>query len=167
MSETRDHLEALHRMMPKHLLTKFMLDYGREYTIGPDSFAGPRGVAKACFMNATNLAIGNPDLTYVEGKVSIYGVPIEHAWCATADGIVVDPTMEAAMADGTYARISDYFGVPFRTDYVRKAALTNRVYGLLDLFHAPKTMPKLVELGLEAGQRWLLDGKRKAVRRGR
>ena len=42
------------------------------------------------------------------------------------------------MADDTFDRIQGYFGVPFRTDYVRKAIMTNGVYGLLDYMGARK-----------------------------
>jgi hypothetical protein len=48
--------------------------------------------------------------------------------------------------------------VPFITDYVEQAARLNKLYGgVLDYFYAGKTAPKLYELGLEAGQQWLLD----------
>ena len=104
-------------------------------------------------MNATMLALAS-DLTYVEGQISVYGIPIEHAWCVNADGVVIDPTLKPDKDVG------DYFGVPFLTDYVSKAVLRNGVYGLLDIMGAHKTLPKLIELGLEEGQKWLL-GKRK------
>jgi hypothetical protein len=106
-------------------------------------------------MNATRLVIQCPWLTYVEGKVTCYGVPIDHAWCIDREGIVIDPT--ARKAEDGFARIGEYFGVPFLREYVRRATLLNDCYGLLDWYHARKTMPKLYELGLEAGQQWLLD----------
>jgi hypothetical protein len=107
-------------------------------------------------MNASHLALADTSLTYVEGTIAIHGVPIQHAWCADSDGVVVDPTLAPAIADQSYARIGGYYGVPFRTDYLLKASATNGYYGLLD-FRAQKTLPKLIELGLEAGQQWLLD----------
>jgi hypothetical protein len=127
------------------------LQYGRDYSIGPATFDGPRLEAKACFMNATHEAIANPWLTYVEGYVAVYGVPIQHAWLVDVDGTVVDPTLTD---DG---RVLGYFGVPFITAYVHKAVKLNKLYGVLDYFYAGKTAPKLYELGLEAGQQWLLD----------
>jgi hypothetical protein len=161
----RKHYELLQRMVPENKLIQFMLAHGRDYTIGPDTYAGERGEPKQCYMNATHLAQRDPALTYVEGVVSVFGIAVEHAWCATADGIVVDPTMEPAVSDGTFDRIGEYFGVPLLTDYVIKACLRNGVYGMLDYVNAHKTMPKLVELGLEEGQRWLLDGKRRKAAR--
>ena len=47
--------------------------------------------------------------------------------------------------------------MPFKTSYVHKAAKANGRYGVLDYFYAGKTAPKLYELGLGAGQQWLLD----------
>jgi hypothetical protein len=135
---------------------RFLLTHGRDYAIGPETFSGPRGEVHGCFKNAAHLALANESLTYVEGTVYCYGIGIDHAWCATADGVVIDPTLEADK-DGKLDRITAYFGVPFRRDYLRKALLWNKVYGLLDYFHAPATVPKLYELGLEAGQQWVLD----------
>lgn len=117
-------------------------------------------------MNATHLACELPHLTYVEGKVTIYGVPIDHAWCVDEEGFVVDNTLDTAK-DGSMDRISGYFGVPFLTDYVRKASIVNRVYGLLDPYSNDKTLEPLVKLGLVEGQRWLLDAKDPIRRRRR
>ena len=136
-----------------HTPSKFLLDHGRDYMIGPDSYALPRGEIKQCFMNAAHLAIDNPDMTYVEGKVACYGLGIDHAWCVDADGVVHDPTI-TGHEDG---HISDYYGVPFKTAYLRKALIWNGYYGLLDYWTAGKTAPQLYELGSEAGQQWLLD----------
>jgi hypothetical protein len=166
VSEMREHLEATRdawikfgQPMP---LLDFLLEHGQDYAIGPETYAGPRGEAKACYMNATHLALGK-DLTYVEGKITVCGIAIEHAWCVNGDGLVVDPTLTTG-SDGTYNGVGNYFGIPFQADYVRKACLKNKVYGLLDGFGSRKTLPKLVELGLEDGQRWLI-GKKKTARR--
>jgi hypothetical protein len=64
-------------------------------------------------------------------------------------------------------RVREYFGVTFRTDYLRKAMLVNGYYGLLDGYSQRHTLPKLVELGLEDGQQWLLDHKVKRRRGGK
>ena len=93
----------------------------------------------------------NKDLTYVEGFVAIHGVPIEHAWCVDANGVVVDPTIE------NVNQVVAYYGVPFKTEYLKRAILVNDVYGLLDWYYARKTAAALYRLGLEDGQAWLLD----------
>jgi len=153
----RDHLQQMSDFLGRNVYYDFILAHGREYPIGPNTYAGPRGEPKGCFMNATHLAQMDRRMTYCEGKTSsILGVPIDHAWCIDPDGIVVDPTLDSLMLDGT-KRECEYFGVPLRTDYVLRAIKLNKIYGVLDFFYAGKTAPKLFELGLEAGQQWLLD----------
>lgn len=154
-SDMRRQLESRRVAFGKNIPNDFLLDNGRDYAIGQFSFSLPRQEAQACFANATHLAVDMPHLTYVEGKVACFGVPLDHAWCIDQEGLVVDPTIR----DGHDGHISGYFGIAFRTDYVRKAALTNRNYGVLDYFHAGKTAPQLYKLGLEAGQQWLLKSK--------
>jgi hypothetical protein len=156
MSAIRDSFAAMQAAFGDNRYFAFMLAHGRKYEVGPMSFAGPRGEPKACFSNAGTLALENPDLTYVEGQILVCGVPIDHAWCIDKEGIVVDPTV----CDPDH--VGEYFGVPFRTDYLLKAVLRNKMWGVLDFIHSHKTAPKLFELGLDAGQEWLLaDRKRR------
>jgi hypothetical protein len=154
----RAHFEMCQKAFGKNVVNDFMLAHGVGYLPGPDTFAGPRQEQHNCFGNALHTAIDH-DLTYVEGKVFIYGCPLDHAWCLY-NGNVVDPTAEGKGING-------YFGVPLKTEYVKRAVLTNGVYGVLDYFYAGKTAPKLFELGLEAGQQWLLDQKAPIRRRRR
>jgi hypothetical protein len=168
MSYMREQFEAMYRAWPNNKMVKFKLENARDYPIGPHSYSLPRGEPKQCYMNATHLALELPHLTYVEGNIAMFGIAIEHAWCVDEEGVVVDTTLAPDLKDGSFDRISNYFGIPFRTDYVRKASLRNGVYGMLDYVNAQETLTKLIELGLEAGQQWLMDQKRrKAVRRGR
>jgi hypothetical protein len=155
MSIPRDLLELQIRAFGERPLTRFMLDHGKDYPVGPQTYAGRRERQGQCYMNATLLALASDDLTYVEGQLSVCGISIEHAWCVNADGVVIDPTLKPDKDVG------DYFGVPFLTEYVHKACLKNGVYGLLDIRGARKTLPKLIELGLEDGQQWLIGGKRR------
>ena len=60
------------------------------------------------------------------------------------------------MLDGR-PREEEYYGVPLKTEYVRRAIRVNGVYGVLDYFFARKTAPELYEMGLDHGQQWLLD----------
>jgi hypothetical protein len=151
-SATRAFFELISHAHGKNFYNEFMLKYGRDYQIGPETFKGPRATPKECYVNALMLALRNPTLTYVEGKVGVFGVPIDHAWCVDENNIVVDPTI-----DNNDGRVLDYYGVPFRTAYVHAAATRNKLCCVLDFFSARKTAPKLFELGLEAGQQWLLD----------
>lgn len=163
MNAMRRMMEQRLSLMPDHKISRFFVDHGREYRIGPATFAGPRETKGQCYRNCTLLALRDPSLTYVEGHVAIFGLPIAHAWCATGDGTVIDPTLDADErkgGEGDFDYVGDYFGVPLSTDYVVKASLINGTYGVLDIMTARKTLPKLVDLGLKDGQQWLL-GRRK------
>ncbi len=142
-------------------MSAFLLKHGAEYRHGPGSFTGKRKEPKECFKNATILMLSDLDLTYVEGKVGVHGLPIDHAWCVDPDGFVIDPTLDFGIAGDGMDRITGYFGVPFRREYVLEAMNANGYFGLLDGWTARKTLPKLVELGLAEGQAWLLRGARK------
>jgi hypothetical protein len=133
---------------------KFLLAHGQDYHIGPNTYVGWHGEPGQCFKNATTLAMRDSSLTYVEGLVSVLGFPISHAWCARSN-VVIDPTLRKEGARDN-RRDTDYFGVPFLTQYVIKASIRNGCYGVFGEF-SRKTMPKLFELGLEDGQQWLLN----------
>lgn len=159
MSVLRKHIEMEAVAFGPSIVRDFMLKFGKDFPIGPDTFSGPRGTPKECYRNAAMLAIEDPTLTYVEGKVAAI-IPIDHAWCVDADGVVVDPTLNND--DG---RVTGYYGVAFPTPYLKRAIFKNKVFGLLDFFYAGKTAPKLYELGLEAGMAWLMDAPIKKKRK--
>lgn len=95
-------------------------------------------------MNATLKALAE-DLTYCEGYMTVYNIPIHHGWCVTREGKVIDPTI-----DGETGRVGEYFGIPFTRDYLLKASRLNKVYGILGF--------------MSKTQRQLLDGKVKQFR---
>ena len=117
---------------------KFVLDNGQPFVANGETYKGKRGPMKMCYMNATKEALDNPDRTYVEGFVSVHGVPIQHAWTVDKTGQIYDPTINPDQG------ISGYFGVPFSTDYLLKASLKNGVYGLLG-HESRKTLTPLLE----------------------
>ena len=156
MSGIQEQLKLRIRAFGADPLAEFLLTYGFDYAIGPQTFAGPRGTPKECFHNAAHLAIDNPALTYCEGKIAVHGVAIDHAWCIDGAGVVVDPTLTQGI-NGDFERVLGYFGVPFITEYVCKAALRNGRYCLLDGYYARETLPKLLELGHLGGMQWLLQ----------
>jgi hypothetical protein len=121
-------------------VAKFILEHGRKFTIGPRTYLGKRMEPKACFMNASHRAFDDPSLRYVEGNVTIYGVTIDHAWNVDRNDNLIDPTI-----DNHDGRITNYFGVIFATSYVRKTVIKNGYYGLLDYYHASKTLPALLD----------------------
>jgi hypothetical protein len=85
------------------------------------------GRPRECFRNAATLALRNPNIyIYVEGYAVNTWIAMHtmaHAWCINSDDFAVDPTWD----EGT-----EYFGVPFRHDYLRQALNARRDYGLID-----------------------------------
>jgi len=77
---------------------------------------------RRCYYNATWMAIENPDLHYCEG-FALSMIPVPHAWCMDATGAVMDPTWKEGRA---------YFGVVFKTSFVRDQMAVRQVYGLLE-----------------------------------
>ena len=102
----------------------FILRHGRAYEWHQFPRRLTRGVPRACYRNAARLALRSARYTYVEGCAVApgIGISLDHAWCIDQAGHVVDPTWQ----DGR-----DYFGVAFRTDYLRRVVRANRQYGLI------------------------------------
>ncbi len=124
-------MQAKHAKLPKswrHSPNALMLKYGKPYDVNPETFKGKRGKAHACYMNAAQRALDDPKQTYVEGWVSVHGVPIQHAWTVGPDGKVNDNTIAGK-------GILEYFGVPIKTEYLRTTILRTRVWGLFDPMH--------------------------------
>src|ERR1700686_2108635 len=97
---------------------------GKPYHFDDKSFAGSHKTMGMCYQEAGHAALGDHRLTYVEGYVSVHGVPIHHAWTVDEEGRVHDPTLK----DG--AGVKGYFGVPFKTGYLRETILRTKVWGL-------------------------------------
>lgn len=103
----------------------FILKHGRAMPFGRTEIAGP---IQQCYSNAFNAAMSNPDLTYCEGYTESCGIPIEHAWCIDRRGKVIETTIRDREPRG-------YFGVPIRTDYLRKAIIKKKQHGFFDWMH--------------------------------
>ena len=135
MSDLRKFLEFGAEHSP---ISKFMLEHGQSFTIGPDTYKGRRMKRGQCFRNATLRAVRNPRLKYVEGYATVYGVPLQHAWNVRDDGALIDPTWEGTAKE-------HYFGVAFSTEYITSAMLKNGYYGALDGFYNRHTIKDLIE----------------------
>ncbi|MEU7095941.1 hypothetical protein [Kitasatospora aureofaciens] len=87
-----------------------LLDVGRLFIPRPWPGGGPPpGEPGRCYVESVSWAWGSPDgLAYVEGVTWTGLYPLEHAWCGSADGLVLDPTWPDPGAA--------YLGLPVRAD---------------------------------------------------
>jgi hypothetical protein len=109
---------------PDGSLKDYVAAYGEEFTAAPLPVDVRPGKPKECFKNASLLVLERPDLTYVEGFATHYGLSILHAWAVTADGTVIDPTWK-------HPEKSRYFGVQYDREKYLKHLWTAKVYGVL------------------------------------
>lgn len=109
-----------------HSIEQFVLENGSEYAYSRNTDYG-FGKMRECFMNAFQLAIANPELTYVEGYATSI-IPTLHAWCITKDCKVVDNTWK----HDKNAPNRGYYGVWFPTDYIMQIAYKRGKYGIID-----------------------------------
>ena len=132
ISTTRDFLETcvegLKRCHVQHsgingyfCLMDFVLQHGRYWM--PGSVCWAKG-ASACYVHAAKAAIRNREYTYVEGYAVGAFIPVQHAWLVDKHGLVIETTWSQVG--------SGYFGVPFRTDYIRKQVKATGVYSMID-----------------------------------
>lgn len=119
-------LRPLPKGMQNSVFT-FQLRYGRPFTLTDASFGCERGAPKNCFRNAAHLALAQ-NLIYVEGYVTCYGLPIEHAWCCDVSGNLIEPTLRHDNDQPTRL----YFGVPIKRDFLATTLMRRGVYGILD-----------------------------------
>jgi hypothetical protein len=108
-------------------LEHFALEHGYHWKLDtkrplPKGFrAGKPG---QCHANAANLATKHADVVYVEGFVLSGVMPIRHAWIQLPSGEAVDTTF----AGLEHVQVAEYFGVPFKTDFVLKKTLEAGAY---------------------------------------
>lgn len=103
---------------------RFILAAGRFYGRRLEEHPYGRGEQGACFENAFELALTHPELTYCEGRALSMGiVPVEHAWCVTDDGQVVDTTWSGGERD--------YYGVTFDIGWLEAWIAERKLYGVL------------------------------------
>ncbi len=115
-------------------LEDFVLTHGREMDYAPDSVMKGYDMSlcstpKQCYQNASLMVLEhNKDLIYCEGYAA--GVfPVLHAWCMIkSSGEVIDPTWSVFRSH----KEDVYFGVPFKTEFLREHLVNNEVYGILD-----------------------------------
>ena len=107
----RDSVKKLAGPMTRAMLASYnlILNRGRFFQPQPFPKGYRRGKAQDCYGNSSKLAMFKVGLTYCEGtvlcKFDTLISHVEHAWCITDDGKVIDVTLKNA---GLF-----YFGVPF------------------------------------------------------
>lgn len=101
-------------------MTDFILRNGRAMKAGTVCWALGK---QNCFQHAAEAAMLERSITYCEGyAISI--IPVHHAWLLDSAGNVIETTWpEVGQA---------YFGIPFRTDYVRRQVKEQKHYSMLD-----------------------------------
>jgi hypothetical protein len=102
----------------------FLLANGVEFkkTVKVDRDLGEMG---ECYANAGRIALMEDEWTYVEGLAFLPGlIPMSHAWLVNDAGEIWDPTWE-------YEAETEYFGVAFNTEYLRKTIMETEYWGLL------------------------------------
>jgi hypothetical protein len=123
----REYLTAIAGFAPGGI-DAFLLRHGREWETGPGTFRGSAETLGKCYQMAANAALRDRSLMYVEGKVTVFGVPIDHAWVVDDAGVVIDPTIP----DDSRAAGAEFFGVPIATDYLVEVLIRSRTYGVID-----------------------------------
>lgn len=119
-------------------ILKFLLKYGKEYTLAPLPTDIPKSKRGYCYERCMALAIKNKKYTYVEG-IGIDKSPeyegsneyLMHAWLT--DGVhAYDPTW--ARRNGKelyYAPVSKYFGIEIPTKYIDSFLDESQPFGAL------------------------------------
>jgi hypothetical protein len=100
--------DVAHNMVPIYDL---VLEHGRFFQPSPRPKKYKPGDRHQCYGNSLDLVIAQDELSYCEGYVVVKGVsiPMDHVWCATADGILVDVTLRKPLIPLAY------FGVVFNS----------------------------------------------------
>lgn len=120
---------------PDSPATKFwrmVYETGMEFR--PGSLAATLGQSGWCFKNAFDLTVQSTHLAYAEGwALSTHGLPVQHAWCVTETGEVVETTWpEVGLS---------YFGIPFEKKSLVRYTLKTKVYGVFNDLMRHRTLP--------------------------
>lgn len=122
-----------------------VLKHGSFFTPQPKPDCIPWDPVRLCFMNAANLALSDPGMTYVEGFADSGLMPTEHAWVVDVKGRVFDSTWRKHGLS--------YFGVPFTTRLLRQSLVANGYYGMFGamgrLPHVFTLTPRALKLGVK------------------
>lgn len=125
--------------------TELIREYGKHWRRKSDDLASvglEKGPMGNCFGNALNAVLVNPDLIYVEGYSNGGFFPMHHAWVVDGNGTVFDPTWD----DGT-----DYYGIPFHTDWVARYVRTSGYTSVMGTEFVTPGLEVLMRQGIPYG----------------
>lgn len=97
-------------LSPLSYVARHQLERGQEWPVGEATFDGEPGEPKMCYANSARRVVYDdaPAWRYVEGYVTCFGFPIEHAFLIDENGVVVEPTIRPARGEAEPMR---YYGV--------------------------------------------------------
>ncbi|SRR6266566_653914 len=156
LQEMLEHIRDSHVWGNQHVWLK-LADYGHPGNVEPftkeeledlkrmkSSF--PKCKLGFCYMNAQRMAmagLANPKVQYVEGLVSVHGVPIDHAWIEY-NGKIFDPTLMDASGKVKDKQEHEWFGVTVPKNEIMKHQLATKVYSPLTQSYKNETLQKKI-----------------------
>jgi hypothetical protein len=112
----------------------FVLQHGKGWRGQPLPSGYRLCKLRRCGFNSTRLALRRPDLVYVEGyALTDHYTYVGHSWVVDQAGNVIDVTWPNGSRE--------YFGVPFRHDYVARVCATGPQHTLIERW--PEGFPLL------------------------
>ena len=105
--------EILTQGFGHRLLNPFVLQHGTPYRKQPLPKGFKRGTPRMCYRNSARLALRR-GLIYVEGFAKFLNIDhaTGHAWCVEpGSDLVIDVTNDG---------FTEYYGIAFRTDFLRE-----------------------------------------------
>jgi len=127
LTSLRDSMKKQVTPMTRGILLSYdlVLKRGRFFQAQPFPKGYRRGKAQDCYGNSSKLAMFKLGLTYCEGTVLCqFGTLVDHAWCVTDDGKVIDVTLKNTGLS--------YFGVPFTLEELEKVTAFPALDELVD-----------------------------------
>ncbi len=104
----------------------FILRNGRSFEPSTDARCLHLGM-KQCFWNSARLAMKDRRYTFCEGY-AVSMIPCHHAWVVDENGVLIETTWNEPGAA--------YFGIPFRTDYLRAQIRKHKHCSMIDQWEA-------------------------------
>lgn len=136
---TEAHLPINDALVTHRDLATLVLDYGREFTewapIPPDLNHLAVPMSGDCFRASLVMAMEQPSrLHYVEGFAvhRFSEQPVEHAWVATDDCVVYDPTWPITGTKGHHGEVA-YIGIALDLRWASRTTMARARSGVLHL----------------------------------